>query len=102
MEKENIRTVNWVTTFQLPNELVHLRDKLEIFLNENEIQSRKFFAPMKDQPFLSDFDGVISGDLSISTMIANSGLYLPTYIGITDEEINFICEKIELFFEDKV
>ena len=56
---------------------------------------------MKDQPFLSDFDGVISGDLSISTMITNSGLYLPTYIGITDEEINFICEKIE-FFEDKV
>tara|TARA_B100000989_G_scaffold103923_1_gene76133 strand:- start:2162 stop:3277 length:1116 start_codon:yes stop_codon:yes gene_type:complete len=102
MEKENIRTVNWVTTFQLPNELVHLRDTLEIFLNDNGIQSRKFFAPMKDQPFLSDFDGVISGDLSISTMIANSGLYLPTYIGITDEEIKFICEKIELFFEDKV
>ena len=57
---------------------------------------------MIDQPFLTDFKGVQSGDMSNSIKIANSGLYLPTYIGITDEEINFICEKIKLFFEDKV
>ena len=102
MKKENIKTVNWVTTFQLPDSHAHLRNELEIFLNESGIQSRKFFAPMIDQPFLADFNGAQSGDLTISSSIANSGLYLPTYIGIKDEDIDFICEKIDFFLKDKV
>ena len=74
----------------------------EIYLNENGIQSRKFFAPMIDQPFLLDCNVTQSEDLINSTSIANSGLYLPTYIGITDKEIDFICKKIESFLENKV
>ena len=102
IKKEKIKTVNWVTTFQLPNSLAHLRNQLEIYLNENGIQSRKFFAPMIDQPFLLDCNVTQSEDLINSTSIANSGLYLPTYIGITDKEIDFICKKIESFLENKV
>jgi perosamine synthetase len=102
MTKKNVKSVNWVTTFQLTEELIHLRDELVVFLFDNNIQSRNFFAPMCEQPFLKDFNGLHSGDLSISSNIAKSGLYLPTYIGIEDKEIKYICEKIKFFIEKKI
>lgn len=102
MQKEDVQTVNWVTTFQLPEHLIDYRDELEVFLNENNIQSRKFFAPMSEQPFLKNFNGFISGDISNSSKIARSGLYLPTYVGINDNEIDFICEKIKEYLTDKI
>ena len=100
MSKSNIDSVNWVTTFQLPLEKVHLRDRLEVFLNEKNIQSRKFFAPMSEQPFISEMNGKTIGDLSNSIKIAKSGIYLPTYIGIKDEEIAEVSKQINLFLMD--
>lgn len=95
--KDGVSSVNWVTTFQLPDIHHKKRDLLEIHLNENGIQSRKFFAPMNIQPIFKNMGGRISGNLDNSTKISNSGIYLPTYIGIEDDKIKEICKTIENF-----
>ncbi len=102
MEKENVKTVNWVTTFQLPPDKINLRDNLELFLNNNGIQCRRFFAPMNIQPFLKKFNHRVEGSLKISEQICASGIYLPTYIGITDDEINQIAKLIDQYLEKKL
>lgn len=100
-EKEGCKTVNWVTTFQLPKKLVSKRNKLESFLNNNGIQVRRFFATMDIQPFLKSMDHKKIGDLKNSKLISRSGIYLPTYIGIKDSEISEVCNKIKTFLEQE-
>ncbi len=101
INKQNCSTVNWVTTFQFPHKQSYLRDKLEAFLNENSVQSRRFFAPMHLQPFLKNMSHKIIGHLNVSSKICASGLYLPTYIGIKDSEIKEICNLVKTFFQKK-
>ena len=95
--KSEVESVNWVTTFELPTKMSHKRDGLEKYLLDNKIQSRRFFAPMSDQPIFKDMGGRISGYLQNSERISKSGIYLPTYIDITDESIEKICYAINEF-----
>ena len=52
---------------------------------------------MNIQPIFKNMGGRISGNLDNSTKISNSGIYLPTYIGIEDDKIKEICKTIENF-----
>ncbi len=95
--KENVQTVNWVTAFMLPNELADMRNKLEEHLLSLNIQSRRFFAPMNKQPIFKQMGGRVCGTLDNSINISERGIYLPTYIGISDESIKKVCNEIKNF-----
>jgi perosamine synthetase len=97
MKKSDITSVNWVTTFEIKNSKPNSRDKLEVFLHNNNIQSRRFFAPMSHQPIFNEMNGKIHGDLIISEKVSKRGIYLPTYIGITEGQIKNVCDQINLF-----
>lgn len=101
-EKKDVRTVNWVTTFQLPFEKKSLRNDLEKYLFENDVQSRRFFAPMHIQPFLEKKHHRIVGDLKTSQNICDSGIYLPTYIGMEESKISKISSLIKTFLHQKL
>ncbi len=98
-KKYGCKTVNWVTTFQLPKKIATKRNELEFFLNNNGIQVRRFFATMDIQPFLKSVKHKKIGDLKNSKYISKSGIYLPTYIGIKENEIIKICNKIINFMD---
>lgn len=99
MKKSGVSNVNWVTTFELPEKLLSKRDGLEKFLLENNIQSRKFFAPMNEQPIFREMKGKVIGDLNNSVKISKRGIYLPTFIGIEDESIYKICNHLKNFLK---
>ena len=99
MHKDGCSNVNWVTTFQLPKKLSKYRNKLELFLTENNIQVRRYFATMDKQPFLKKMLHRKIGDLKKSNQISNSGIYLPTYIGIQEKKIKKVCLQINNFFD---
>lgn len=99
--KKGFTCVNWVTTLELPKEIANKRDALEEFLLKNEVQSRRFFAPMCDQPIFKQMNGKISEKIDNSKIIAASGIYLPTYIGLEEKSIERICNLIKKFFENQ-
>lgn len=70
------------------------RDKLREYLKEMGIETRPTFypihtMPMYDQPFRK---------LPAAEKLARSGINLPSYPGLKDEEVTYICGCIKQFF----
>lgn len=73
------------------------RDKLENYLKENGIETVKHYPiPMHLQDAYKDLN-IKKGDLPIAEEISKTVLSIPMYYGITDEQINYIIEKINEF-----
>jgi perosamine synthetase len=100
IQKKSVQTVNWITTFELNNSKLNFRDDLVKFLINKNIEVRQFFAPMNNQPIFINMGGRISGSLRVSELVASSGLYLPTFIGMEKKQIQEVSDKIKLFFEN--
>jgi dTDP-4-amino-4,6-dideoxygalactose transaminase len=77
------------------------RDLLQKFLGENEIASGLHYPiPLHVQPCFSHL-GYKKGDFPESEVLAEQGLSLPMYPEMTNEQIEFISEKIHEFFQKK-
>ena len=73
------------------------RDALERYLNENGIITNKHYpTPMHLQGAYSDL-GIKEGELPIAEEISATELSLPMFYGMTDEQIDFVIEKINEF-----
>ena len=80
-------------------------DKLMKHMAENGIENRTFFYPLHLQPCYSKSSSNIFKKIfskffnvkdkyEISTKMYNEGICLPSFVGITEEQIQFMCEKI--------
>ncbi|MBR3884900.1 MAG: DegT/DnrJ/EryC1/StrS family aminotransferase [Clostridia bacterium] len=73
------------------------RDELEKYLKDNEIFTVKHYpTPMHLQEAYSDL-GLKEGDLPIAEEISKTVLSLPMFYGMTDEEIDYVVEKLNAF-----
>ena len=73
------------------------RDELESFLKEAGIGTNKHYPiPMHLQGAYSDL-GYKKGDLPIAEEISATELSLPLYYGMTDDEIDYVINKINEF-----
>lgn len=73
------------------------RDELEIFLNENGIGTNKHYPiPMHLQKCYKDL-GLRKGDFPIAEEISRTELSIPMYYGMTDDQIDYVIEKINSF-----
>ena len=73
------------------------RDKLEKYLNENGIGTNKHYPiPMHLQECYKDL-GIKQGELPIAEEISSTELSLPMYYGMTDDEVNYVINKINSF-----
>ena len=71
------------------------RDELRNFLAQKGIETRTFFTPMHKQPALNNL-GLFQGERHpVSEELSKNGLYLPSGLTITAEEISFIVESIK-------
>ena len=63
-------------------------------LRELEIGTRPFFWPMHQQPVFRNA-GLFENDcLPVSEHLARNGFYVPSGLGITDTEIDLVCESL--------
>lgn len=70
------------------------RDSLEKFLNDAGIGTNKHYPiPMHLQECYRDL-GFKNGDFPIAEEISKTELSLPMYYGMTDEEVQYVIEKI--------
>lgn len=73
------------------------RDALEKYLNKNGIGTNKHYPiPIHLQDCYKDL-GFKKGDYPIAEEISDTELSLPMYYGMTDDEINYVIEKINEF-----
>lgn len=73
------------------------RDALEKYLNKNDIGTNKHYPiPIHLQDCYKDL-GFKKGDYPIAEEISDTELSLPMYYGMTDDEINYVIEKINEF-----
>lgn len=67
------------------------------YLKKNGIESRTFFCPMSDQPFLKEQKGYREIPCPVANMLWKQGLYIPSSPNLTEEEIVFISNTIKAF-----
>lgn len=73
------------------------RDELEKFLNDAGIGTNKHYPiPMHLQECYKDL-GFKEGDFPIAEEISATELSLPMYYGMTDEEIQYVIDKVNKF-----
>jgi perosamine synthetase len=56
-------------------------------LRERGVDTRPFFYPLHRQPVLAKYSMNSQPSLPVAERLGRSGLYLPSFVGITDEEI---------------
>jgi perosamine synthetase len=84
---KNIYWVFGLLSTNLQKNAEYWRNKLA----EYEIGTRPFFYPMHLQPL----DGIRSTDnLPNAEQLASQGFYIPSGLGISDEELHFVAESI--------
>ena len=58
------------------------------------IETRPFFFPLHRQPVLEKFGLNNQQSLPISEKIGKQGIYLPSYIGMDDSDINYVVDRL--------
>jgi len=63
-------------------------------LRERGVDSRPFFHPLHRQPVLARYGFTSQPSLPVSEWLGSQGLYLPSFVGITDAEITKCAEAL--------
>jgi dTDP-4-amino-4,6-dideoxygalactose transaminase len=74
------------------------RNRLETFLNERGVGTKRYFDPAV--PDMGSFDGVIHSAYN-SRLLASTCLTLPLYPALRDSEIDFIISTVNAFFGNR-
>lgn len=69
------------------------REKLLEFLKDNGIGSRIFYPPLHAEPAYG-----YEGHYPVTEEISKKGLWLPSAITLTDEQITYVCGKIREYY----
>jgi len=88
-------TTPWFVDPLLPSK--EIRDKLAAYLKDKGIGSRPYYPPVNHQPIYAPNHP--KGSLPVAEGIVGRGLWLPSSIGLTDDEITYVCSTIKTFFE---
>lgn len=73
------------------------RDELEAYLNDNGIGTVKHYPiPMHMQPAYESLS-ISEGELPIAEEISKTVLSIPMYYGMTDEQVDYVLEKLNAF-----
>lgn len=75
--------------------LCERREELQSYLKENGIGTRIFYPPLHAEPAY----GYSELSFPVTEEISYKGLWLPSSIFITDDQIRYICGKIKEFYE---
>lgn len=74
--------------------LCERREELQTYLKENNIGSRPFYPPLHAEPAY----GYMDLHFPVTEEISAKGLWLPSGITVTDDQIRYICGKIREFY----
>lgn len=83
------QSVCWLFSLRITSEFGKSRNQLVSFLDNKGIDSRPFFIPLPQLPMYKN-----SGVFPITNAVADSGINLPTFVGLTQNQIGYIASVI--------
>jgi perosamine synthetase len=97
-EALDCKNVYWMYGIVLNDNLRSGKDDVMKRLKSAGVETRSFFCPMHMQPVFINGDDARFPDLhgvyAVSERLWNRGLYLPSGPGLTDSQIDEVCEKL--------
>ena len=95
------KNIYWLYTVLLSPQLADLRDTVMARLTALNIETRPVFYPIHSLP---PYSKLAEGELyPVADILARSGINLPTYANISDQEIEYVCAcLIDVLEEVKV
>ena len=100
LKKSYAENIFWVFGVLLKPKLTNMRNKITKELLFNNIQTRDFFHPMHKQSILlkkNIFSKKIK--LPVAEYLSKNGFYLPSGLGISNEEIDYVSEVVNKIIE---
>lgn len=95
VEKQWAKNVYWMYGIVLDESFGMTRDQLRDFLAERGIETRTFFVPMHMQQAFHDKGLFREESHPISEKLSENGLYLPSGLTITNEQISYVVDTIK-------
>jgi perosamine synthetase len=92
-EARNEEWIPWFVDIYVPNP-----KKLQQFLKKYNIGSRFVYPRITSQEAYSQYKNTHH---PVSEMLGNTGLWLPSSTVLTDEQIDYICEKVIEFTDNE-
>lgn len=86
-ESEHSTHAYWMFTILLDEQLASYRDHIMKRLAEHGIETRPIFYPIHQLPPYID-----AGQFPVAEMIAARGISLPTWAGLSADDIEYVCE----------
>ena len=84
----------WLTTLTInPDVLEKTREDIRVALEAENIESRPLWKPMHLQPVYQDRQAPMYGG-TVSEELFRDGLCLPSGVGMTDDEIDRVCDIV--------
>lgn len=93
-ELEWATNVYWMYTIVVEEDFGRTRDELMAHLHEREIQSRTFFCPMNQQPFLREQVGFRDVPCPVADRMWTTGMYLPSAIQLDDATLALVADAV--------
>jgi perosamine synthetase len=88
---EGTESASWLVGVTLPVRSAAERDRVAARLRDSGIETRPFFYPIHTMPPYADSD---VGTLAVSEDLSRRGLCLPTWFGLTDDDIDYVAARL--------
>jgi len=89
------RHVHWMVGIRIGADAPFTRDQLKEHLSTSGIDTRTFFCPMNQQPFLVSQPGYRSVACPVADVMWEDGIYLPSTITLAEADVEFIASKVK-------
>jgi perosamine synthetase len=93
---EGVEPSPWLLTVCVDGADAAARDRVGDRMRERGVETRPGFAPVESMPYLR---GAVVHDTSFSQRLGREALSLPTFPGLTDEQVDEVCEALEASLE---
>ena len=90
--QQNSKPVNWMFTIVLHESVQFSRDSLMKYLLNHGIETRPVFYPMHLLPPYKSSN--VDSKFPIADRISSRGINLPTWGGLTRDDIQYICQTL--------
>ena len=81
----------WLTCATLETDAITAKELVARLDSEYNIEARRIWKPMHLQPLYADSEQVLNGT---SEQLFEKGICLPSGVGLTDEQLDFICNAV--------
>jgi perosamine synthetase len=89
--------INWVFGLVAPEE--QEKEKVIYALKDRNIGNRPFFWCMHEQPVFKDRQLFSNESYPNAEKVARRGFYIPSGLGITEPELQTVCDTFKQFYE---